>query len=407
MSGKIKGSIEHFVSVGNAATGSAQSTFTAIFNLLSNAGDVGIQRLAYNTGSAVAGSPSSGTGYFDAATPFGSNAFACFRFLSASCGPFDFLIQWASTTAGFGSAPGNPAVLPTNPVANGCMAIAGAIRADGATAWNGTTLNNGNDSKGSMVWSSGSTKMAVFPRANDIGGSYVGNKQAMAIVCFETTHRNHYFIDKDAIYIAHDRDVNSTYAYNYFGVYTPISGTSPTASCVMISFGPSAGGSATAAATVFGPTTGGGGGGAFDGGISHPHNVNAKSMTYDRLSNFFSATAQPNRSNESSIYDELPLYVGMIEASSSYGLCGIIHDLFREGYGMGVHDTTTALNKVALGSANTAGSVKHILPWHTGTTPGSGVTTAGVQFSIPLRKRHKQRWPALTKDQLSTTSIRR
>lgn len=390
MAGTYKGSIEHYVDSSLAATGSIQALFKATFDLLSNAGDIGVQRLAYSTGSVPSGTPvnGAGTGYYDAAAPFGNNAWACFRFLSATKGAFDVLIQYTGT-ATFGTLPGAPGRV--GGTTNAAFGFSAACKSDGTTAWGGTTNNNGADTKGSIVWVSGSTKMAVYPRSNAIGGSFVTNKQDMVYVAVGVSNspvKFNILIDNSTLYFTYDEGssvLTSTYDFTYFGPYTAMSGTTPTASYVCIGGRGMSAGSNTTAGTTFGTTAGTTV--AADGGISHPYYGDVKIGIFDRLTSLFATTSaqqQPSMANESPQYTAMPIVVGMSETSASYGMCGMIHEFIQEVYNVNIHDTNSTKTKAVLGGAYTFASVKHLVPWHSGTTPGTGRTRNGVQFASAL-----------------------
>lgn len=139
------------LSTGDTAARRAQEAYVSLTRFLTSsyAAELGIQRIAYNTGSAAGGN-----GYWDQAQAIGNNAFSVYRFMSASV-PFNMLLQYCSTNGTFGNSPGDPGTLDAG-TGGPTIGIAFAARTDGNNAWNGTTLNNGNDSKSStLVWTSG------------------------------------------------------------------------------------------------------------------------------------------------------------------------------------------------------------------------------------------------------------
>ena len=78
-------------------------SFISLHNFLtgSECASLGITRIASNFGF-----NGSGMGYWDSSTPAGENAWACFKFASASV-PFCMLVQYSGRLQ-FGSSPGNP-----------------------------------------------------------------------------------------------------------------------------------------------------------------------------------------------------------------------------------------------------------------------------------------------------------
>lgn len=140
--------------------------FMACHNLLvsSYGQSLGISRIACNFGlNGVA------MDYWDSTTPGGDNIWACFKFASASS-PF-YLLLHASGNEDADTSPGSPTQMagPLNSGFNNTgIGFAIGIRSDGGNPWNGTTRNDGTDTKGSVVWTSGSSAntLMVFPRPN-------------------------------------------------------------------------------------------------------------------------------------------------------------------------------------------------------------------------------------------------
>jgi len=164
----------------------ATSMFIAAFKFLSgtNCKELGVSLIAYNTGSIVSGAINYPNYYSGSVlqSSVGSNAWACFRFSSAT-NPFYVLIQSSEPSVTFGSTPGNPATTPIES-SNGMFAFAGAALEDGGNAWNGTSFANGNDVKGNPVWN---TSSYCFPRQNNLGGASNSTKQAMMSVKVNAT----------------------------------------------------------------------------------------------------------------------------------------------------------------------------------------------------------------------------
>jgi hypothetical protein len=100
MAGPIVGTIEHYFAGAGLTTASVQTFFVNCYNFLNNnTGSLGVQRIAFNTGSKdTCMTLTRGMNFYDQSNPAGQNAFACFRFLSASV-PFDVLIQWTGGSA--------------------------------------------------------------------------------------------------------------------------------------------------------------------------------------------------------------------------------------------------------------------------------------------------------------------
>jgi hypothetical protein len=166
-----------------------QEIFVGMYKFLisSAASSLGIVRRAWNKGNTSLpmgigfNIPSAGLplDYWDVisttSTPAGNNAFAVFEFTQATP-PLWILLQYAGqwpvpvfgAGSQFGGIPGDPAYADTNlGGSTNTVALACAFRKDGSSPWNGTTANNGSDTKNStLVWNSGSI---IFPRASGFG----------------------------------------------------------------------------------------------------------------------------------------------------------------------------------------------------------------------------------------------
>lgn len=172
---KFAGSVNHRFYPGEKQ---ATSAFVAAYKFLSSSycQSIGVQLIAYNTGSVVSGAmnyPNYYSGSILLQSP-GSNCWACFKFASAS-NPFFVLIQSSEPGTTFGATPGSPAAVPIS-TQNGMFAFAASAIEGGGLAWNGTTRADGNDSKGTPVWV---TSSYCFPRQNNLSGSRNTNKEAL------------------------------------------------------------------------------------------------------------------------------------------------------------------------------------------------------------------------------------
>jgi hypothetical protein len=382
MAGPIVGTIEHYFAGAGLTTASVQTFFVNCYNFLNNnTGSLGVQRIAFNTGSQDTGMTlTRGMNFYDQSNPAGQNAFACFRFLSASV-PFDVLIQWTGGSAA-GTAPGAPAQIngstPTN-----TFGIAFAQRS-GSTAWGGTTGNAGSDAKSTPVWTSGAVEQAYYPRSNDgvRAGTHAASRQNMMgfSVGSSTDYRAHFIADYDHLAILYDAGADGTYDMIFFGTYTPMSGLSPTIPYFAFHANASI---APAAATAYGTTVGN----VPNGAVPYPNTAvsGTCSVGFDRLGTGFlqNSNAQANKAFATPRWDEFPVVVGIFESPSQVGMLGQHNTFLREVYNIAVHDTNGDGSRAVFGSSLTLATVKMTLPFHTGTTPGSGVTRTGVRFSVP------------------------
>lgn len=221
MAGSLIGSVDHFFSEG--VSESKINIFAALyyfFERMVSAGTATRIALQYGDGS-------SGPGYSGDITSFGTGAFACYRMNRATTGgsPIYILIQVHTST--FGDDPGAPAlIIGTTTSGNG---IAAAVRTDGESPWNGTTANNGTDSKGDPVWVTGSNGNGlVFPCSNGVSGSHVTSKENMMAIptnAGSSNIRYHILGDEDSVALFYDTNDDGSYGFTYVGQFFPISGS--------------------------------------------------------------------------------------------------------------------------------------------------------------------------------------
>lgn len=175
-------------------------SFISLHNFLtgSECASLGITRIASNFGF-----NGSGMGYWDSSTPAGENAWACFKFASASV-PFCMLVQYSGRLQ-FGSSPGNPGSISDSSRVG--LAFSFAFTNDLSSPWRGTTFNNGLDVKSTPVWEGDSSNLMCFPRVNSYGGEDDSTKSGMVslatVTGFEASYsngNNEYFYSKRGIF---------------------------------------------------------------------------------------------------------------------------------------------------------------------------------------------------------------
>lgn len=207
---------------------------TDTLNLLTASNTV--TRIAFNTGSNAGGG--NGQGFHNEFNHWGRNGWACYRFNSTETRTWDWylLLQFTSQSGNFGDAPGNPGL--ANGVAEpqntneGTMAVAAAAMVNSAGSsvnpWNGTTNNDGNDSKGDPVWATGSAgdRLFVLPRSNSDDGNFAASRENMARTFNSTGTTNdmyyHVVASEDGIVIAADFSENNSWCINFIGSYEPL-----------------------------------------------------------------------------------------------------------------------------------------------------------------------------------------
>lgn len=235
-----------------------QEGFVRLIKFFDNCSSIGVSRIASNYGLAVSPYASSspsinlnalGFGYWNDQINAGPNAWAVYKFNNATV-PFYVLIQWgvAATDSNsgnaFGFAPGNPGTVPGQAfTGDGGIGIQVAMRSDGGNPWNGTTNNNGADTKGSTVWTAPTIdKLFIWPRSNSPGGTQVAGTQSIPgsrAHCNSILHSSQSDIgtailtiftviaDENNVLINNDLRGTGNHNIFYFGKYLPISGTSP------------------------------------------------------------------------------------------------------------------------------------------------------------------------------------
>lgn len=203
-------------------------------------------------GSALLASPGTGMGRWDSTTPAGENAWAVFEFTQASP-KFWVLIQFSAYTpnnsARFGASQGTAVTqrirhgvvdnIQTVATRDNSVGVMVAFNTDGSSPWLGTTNNNGADTRPTSPFSSSS---CVFPRGNDLGGTFYYNRYCFMPLVHETSllwtegdqmQNNAAYDARDSVYhIVMDRDqlmflldtgpVGRLASFFYFGKFSPV-----------------------------------------------------------------------------------------------------------------------------------------------------------------------------------------
>lgn len=381
MSGPIHGSIEHLFLGSGQGTGSVQTAFINVYNFLNNnTGTLGIQRIAFHTGSKDTGmTDTRGMNFYDQANPAGQNSWACFCFSSASV-PFYVLVQWAGSTA-VGTAPGSPALFKASATTN-VLGLAFASRADSGNPWNGSSGSNGLDTKGTPVWHPGASSLILAPRSNDgvRAGAHGTSRQNLLgfPVGSGTDYRLSMVADYDNFVIMYDSANDNSYAPCIMASYTPLSGVNPQVPWVVYNDSTTL---PLLVATAYGDTAGSG---TPQGGIGYP-TVSVSGSCIPGIDRYTSATffqntnGQPNRAFALPRFDEFPIMVGLFETPNQVGATGQLFNFYREVYNVASQDTNNDGSRAAFGTTTQA-QIKLTIPWVSGTVPGSGATRAGFQF---------------------------
>jgi len=372
MAGTIERRIECFLDDGTASN-KAHEYFKAWFGLLERKVSSGAAtRIALQYGSAA-----TGTDHHDGGTPFGDNAFAVYRFAAsgARAVPFELLIQF-TTSSNFGSSPGNPGQTRSGTgSALGSVGIAFAVGRTGPSTfvspWNGTTNNDGTDTKGTPVWDVGVGSVYVWPRSNNAGGGHAVNREDTVRIYVPDSSdpaRLHIAADEDGISWACDVDDTNDYNVGYFGLVKVRSGTSHEIPLALLY--------KEALPYVPGISLGGTAGSAGDQGGAWLQDLSAMEGVYmDRWPHVFQITDIPNSGMATPAeFDEFAIPLGF--GGPTGGFFGEI-EFIRETHNVSTHDTGGSQDRVYLGNG-TLGTAKISFSWDGATTPKSGASRDGV-----------------------------
>lgn len=394
MAGIVKGSVDH-VSNTPATSGSIQEMFTNVYRFFNGlASSSYVTLVALQTGSTPTGAPinSGGTNYHNERNPFGENAWAVWKVPSGSNAggvsrrtvDYYFLMQWASGQT-FGSAPGNPGLVFGSGGSSGELAFAVAYNDDGTSPWLGTTLANGNDTKGATVWNTGSH---CFPRSNSIGGNHTTLRQntisAVGIsFAANTSYRYHMIMDRDTFVFIFDISDNLSYDnWMYFGWYEPLAlistgsgGSLPMAMCMAMTTVPGTNRNATYG-DLAGTTT------AQNGGIVAPVMTSAgqcRGYITDRYQTLQGVTTySPNQQLVSASFDEFRVPI-IVSDSPDFGHVGYF-DLFTEVYNCGQNAITSGSGFTKVVFNQGGATIGMVVPWSGSNPPAFTSTRGGRQF---------------------------
>lgn len=157
--------------------------YVNIFQFLSTlTGSGEVERIAYNIGHVNSGALGNGLEFYPSDNQCGGNAFSVWRFVSSSARPYDYYMIFqhaggSATGTNFGNTSASYGTYDTafhGATSRGVLAWQIACSYDPVTfvatnPWNGTTNNDGTDSKGTPTWVTGSPgdTLAVLPQHND------------------------------------------------------------------------------------------------------------------------------------------------------------------------------------------------------------------------------------------------
>lgn len=405
MAGTVYGKLECFSNPGSATPRylTSQEIFKGLYDFMVYLESQNIVTLRARF--AGVGATAASTDYWDGANPFTANAWFLYEWRTATTTPANpsyagtrtfpwyLLVQFGradqATTITGNAAPATYSGLATLSSNDCFVGFSSAIGAGGDfQAWNGTlgTFGNpssfGNQAKGTPVWKvpgSGGVDVFVFPRSNNPGGTHATNRQNLTELYYQssavTQCRFSFMADHDSILGLVDESNNGNYQFVYMGEYTPRSGLNPAYPFVHLSSSlPITSGAQIGVTTGIGLNQMGV---IYDSGLTVNRGV--KLGMVGRVDEVFTATVQPSTLTGSNVYDEMQLTMGVNEFFQGY--MGDI-SFFREVYNTTNLETNTAGSKLIVGTPTVA-SIKIVVPWKTGLTPGSGATRDGTTSALP------------------------
>lgn len=377
-----------------------QEAFVNLYNFLSSTcSPLGVQLIANNSGS-----NGTGMGFHDSTLSASNNAWACFKFASAT-NPFYTLIQYTEGV-NFGTAPGSPG-LADGAAGQYRIAVSVAMRSGTTSPWNGSTASNGADTKGTPVWISGSSSLFVFPRSCNPTGSHNNSKENMMTFFRSTNYSQvdlfnmtteggtgavtHYFANENNFIFMADPGALGNYSTIYFGKYVSRSDIVPEFPYVCLGwYTDSTDRSPMGYLVDYGNTAGTLTSTGFSGGIIHPSSSNGVRTTKALLNTLFlQSRYHPNKSmtTASNKYDLHKPQLAIFEDPNHYGYLGMI-DFFKMGWGIPTAAISSSGDYAAFNvhlafTMNRPWNtyLKVIVPWTGSVQPYSLTSRLGVQFT--------------------------
>lgn len=384
MSGTLRGVVDIKTSQTNEYRNTAD-VFKAFFDAFE--AHPGMTRIALQYGSG-----GTGTDRWDGANPFGANAFAVWRVDTNGGRAWPWYFTMHSSCAGgvqtgWGLAPGDPLASEQSTASSTAyLGFQAAIGIGGdENPWNGTTVNDGTDSRGGSaanpggtdasgaVWrvpAGGGTNLLVFPRSNNSGGVYDAVKEDMCVLInagAASAVRCHLVMDDDSLYMYWDYgDIGSGYTFLAMGIFDTHPGVTTWDRPFMQWASRNA--FSEAAATE------------RSGGVSVPDSSELAPVMKVAFNarKFHAANEQPNAVFSPPEYDLTPLDILMADASRK-GFAGTTQDVFQVCYDVPRNSSNAAKTFGVLGSS-TVGNLKAAYKWTGVAEPGATSTREGAAF---------------------------
>ena len=413
MPGIPSGSVDHKLKRSTAQFQN-QEFFTSLFRFFNGPLLSGgyVELVALNTGSTAQNVVARGTNLYDEPGSFGECAMVVWRIKSGSATSaidsfpstrrsqdYYVLFQWSHNLLDNGYAPTSPTLVGgVNNIDGTFCAI--AFCDDGTNPWNGTKLGNGNDNKGSPVWTTGSsptTQLHVLPRSNCAGGTHVTLRENMVQIANIGSSvqavRYHFIHDRDTFYMTRDPQDDSTHEGAYIhGTYEPLPYFLTNSGGVMGSSSLAVSASAhmpllqatfaTHTITLnsnYGSTTGGG---ATNGGIVCPimsqivGQPTARQLKFLKPYDIFNVAPYTQNQQRAKKGTDVFPYLIFVDDTPNFGMCG--HLDFLMDVPFGPNNILQSGSEYACFAA-AGGIAAHRVPWR-GQALGSHTSRQGRQF---------------------------
>lgn len=379
MAGTIHGLVNAKIDVASIRFDAARDAFAiiaAFFDHLCTAGGGNyMTRIASYWGTGGTGFDRTG-----GANPSGENAFGVWVLHTSAARPgggtklgaIYFFLAWVDTEP--------PAGWQLNSGTADGVGLAGAFLEDGNSPWNGTTVDDGTDTKGSPLWVAGGSTVHFTERSNAPGGvdatlannarSPIGDKQSSTL----SDQYLHCIADADQFAIIGTAGVTSygsQFGCYLMGLYSVVSNVDAAADYALFCIYD--GSLPLGFDYVYGVIAGSG---TLGGGVTWPDNSQDGLRISPALSYIMSTTEQPNVwSAGGAVFDESAIQL------FSTGMVGYIDPFFRLAYNITNEAWDATNERFAVGTVN-QDQYKLTIPWPTtvGEAPGATRTPDGVTF---------------------------
>jgi hypothetical protein len=335
------------------------------------------------------GNTGSGENYHDEANPLGENAWICAAWDAGTGQTFYVFFQWCDSEAP-GTGGGAPWYLDASiSSSTDGLGFSMAVTESGVSPWNGTTNDDGADTKGTPVWVDNGSTVHTFPRSNSTGGSFNTNKQNSAKWMDQSStvrSRMHMCANENTLYFLSDVGDDGLYTtYVAMGRYTPASNTAAVLTCpyFMIAEDNGSGYWDLGSGQVYGGTVGNA---TQNGGVlALPVNSVMDCTLSSPSSGQISTLYQPNNMMDPNEYEPSPLSILAHESGKTagpsgtgdFGFLGFMDiEILAAIYNSQNHQTNAAGTLAYIGSTTTAAR-KACFPWDAGALPGVEILRGG------------------------------